>query len=117
MDGESDQVTPVFRVPLTTALNRSLWPAVRELEVGLIWTEMGVPLAPAAFGKREMVALAIWLESARLVAVTITVCGSLMLLGALYTPPDILPTEGAIDHDAATGAPLSMALKLSVSLE
>ena len=47
-------------------------------------------------------AVAVLLESAALVAVTVTVCGLLSAAGAVYNPPlEIVPTGGLTDHVTA----------------
>jgi hypothetical protein len=49
-----------------------------------------------------MVAVEDLVESAALVAVTVTVCGMLSVGGAEYKPPlEILPTAGLTDHVTA----------------
>ena len=52
-------------------------------------------------GVKATVAVAVLVASARLEAVTVTVCGLLILAGAVYRPPlEIEPTGGLMDHAA-----------------
>jgi hypothetical protein len=53
-------------------------------------------------GIREMVALAVLVESVALVAVTVTVCAAIIEGGAVYSPAaEILPTAGLSDQATA----------------
>ena len=61
---------------VTVAVNCWLWDAERATEPGLTVTDIVTP------GVNEMVALADFVGSAALVAVTVTVCEALMLDGA-----------------------------------
>jgi hypothetical protein len=72
-DGLSDQVTAVLLVPVTEGLKVADAPAPSDAEAGPIVTATGV---------RETVALAVLVESAALVAVTLTVCGVAIIAGA-----------------------------------
>ena len=80
--GESDQLTPALGPPLTPALNQAPCPAVSDAEEGMMYTnppfEVGAP--PEAI--REIVAVALWLGSVVLTAVTVTICDPLNELGA-----------------------------------
>jgi hypothetical protein len=71
--GLSDQFTATLPVPVREAANVADPPPPRETEVGPTDTPIGI---------RETVALAIWVESATLVAVTVTVCGLAIIGGA-----------------------------------
>ena len=47
-------------------------------------------------------AVAVFVASATLVAVTVTVCGPLSAAGAVYNPPlEMVPTAGLTDHVTA----------------
>ncbi len=50
-------------------------------------------------GVKAISAVAVLVESARLEAVTVTVCGLLILVGAVYKPFEIDPTRGLIDQE------------------
>ena len=73
--GFKDQVTAVFDDPLTVAVNCWVWDAVRDTVNGVRETVTG--------GVRAMVALADLVESAALVAVTVTVCAPEIEAGAV----------------------------------
>ena len=77
-DGEIDQVTPVFVVPLTLALNFCDWLALRETDVGD--TEI---VTCGAGATRPTLADAVLLVSATLRAVTITAWELMMVAGAV----------------------------------
>ncbi len=56
---------------------------------------------------KATVAVAVLVASARLEAVTVTVCALLTLVGAVYRPPlEIEPTRGLMDQDTAVSLPL-----------
>ena len=74
-DGFKDQVTAVFDDPLTVAVNCWVWDAVRDAVNGVSETVTG--------GARAMLALADLVESAALVAVTVTVCALDIEAGAV----------------------------------
>jgi len=79
--GESDQLTPALTPPLTPALKPATCPAVRDAEEGMMYTKPPLDAgAPAA--TREIVAVARWVASLVLTAVTVTVCDELRELGA-----------------------------------
>ena len=61
-------------VPLNDTLNCCVCPPASETEAGVIVTDTGT---------KEIVALALLVESAALVAVTVTVCAELMVAGAV----------------------------------
>jgi hypothetical protein len=71
--GLSDQVTAVLPVPVTEALNVAAAPAPSDAEAGPIVTATGVS---------DTVALAVLVESAALVAVTVTVWSFATIAGA-----------------------------------
>ena len=73
--GLTDQVTAVLDDPLTVAVNWLVWEAVREAVVGVKETLTG--------GARAMLALADWVGSAALVALTVTVCAPETEAGAV----------------------------------
>lgn len=73
-EGEIDQVTFGFDVPLNDALNCCVCPPDSETDVGDIVTETGT---------RDTTALAVLVESAALVAVTVTVWAEVMVAGAV----------------------------------
>ncbi len=61
--------------------------------------ETGV--GPSEVGVKPTIATAVFVGSARLLAVTVTLCALVMLAGAVYNPPlEIEPTCGLIDQDA-----------------
>jgi hypothetical protein len=64
ISGLTDQLTPVFVVPPTVAVNCCAWEAPRETLAGLTVTVIG--------GARATVPLADWVGSATLCAVTVT---------------------------------------------
>jgi hypothetical protein len=87
------QVTAVFVVPVTVAVNCWVWPAVSVTLGGLTETPMTLRLTVAP---PDLVA------SATLVAVTVTAWELVMLAGAVYRPvAEMLPTLGLIDQVAA----------------
>jgi hypothetical protein len=95
--GVSDQVTAVFVVPLTVAVNCRVWELVKVALAGLTDTE-----TPPAGGLSVTVAVPVFVVSAALVAVTVTVCVEVMLEGAVYRPAaEIVPTFGVSDHVTA----------------
>jgi hypothetical protein len=84
----TDQVTEVLVVPVTVAENCCVFPVCRELEVGEIET--------ATVGGGAMIetpALAVLVESAALLAVTVTEPPEGTDTGAVYIPlVEIVPT-------------------------
>jgi hypothetical protein len=80
IDGElMDQVTAVFELPATVAVNCVVWEAARMAVSGLM---LMLTLAPAG-GMSWTVALADFVGSATLVAVMVTDCAVLMVEGAV----------------------------------
>jgi hypothetical protein len=75
--------------PLTVALNVVDWPPAREAVAGDTETETGTS---------DILELALFVGSAALAAVTVTVCAELMVEGALYKPFVSVPTLGDIDQ-------------------
>ena len=73
--GFKDQVTAVFDDPVTVAVNCCVWDAVRDAVNGVRETVTG--------GARAMLALADLVESAALVALTVTVCAPEIEAGAV----------------------------------
>lgn len=73
-EGASDHVTAVVEVPPMVTLNWVDWPPVREVEEG-------VNAMPTA-GARVIVALPVFVGSAKLAAVTVTFCWELIVAGA-----------------------------------
>lgn len=71
--GVSDQVTEVLLVPVTEAVNVADLPAPSDTEAGPTVTATGINVT---------VALAVLVESAALLAVTVTVCWLAMVAGA-----------------------------------
>jgi hypothetical protein len=87
----SDQVTPVFAVPVTVAVNWLDWPAPREIEDGIRLIALGTSVT---------LAVADLLGSTALVAVTVAICCALIAAGAVYTP--FIKDPGPVrDHDTA----------------
>ena len=102
-DGLIDQVTAVFELPATVAVNRVLCAGVRVALSGLM-------LMLTMLGSSCTVTLPRLEGSATLVAVTVTVCAALMTEGAVYNPFDRLPTEGNTDQvTAVLELPLTVA--------
>jgi len=64
-EGTADHLTEVLELPVTDAVNCFVWVALSETEFGLNTTPTGA---------RDTVALADLVESAELVAVTMTFC-------------------------------------------
>jgi hypothetical protein len=87
--GLNDHVTAVFPVPTTADVNVALWPSFNV-------TLAGDKLRPT--GVSVTVAVALFVESTTLVAVTVTVCWLLMEAGAVYIPFAMLPTAGLRDQ-------------------
>jgi hypothetical protein len=85
--GERDQRICALFDPTTARLNQANWPADRVFEVGDTVTDIPPgageenPVAP--LGVTEIVALADWVGSAMLAAVTVTVWGLKTELGAV----------------------------------
>jgi hypothetical protein len=75
MFGDSDHVVPVLVVPVTVALKSAVCPAERL-------TEVGDRLTPTV-GDNDTVPDAVLVESAALIAVTVTVCAVVMVDGAV----------------------------------
>ena len=73
-DGASAHVTAVDGTPPIDTLNWVDWPPVREVEEGVN--------AMPTVGTRVIVALPVLVGSAKLVAVTVTVCWLLIVAGA-----------------------------------
>jgi hypothetical protein len=73
--GFSDQVTAVFDVPATLAVNIWVCDGVRVTLPGINATLTG--------GASDTLALAVLVESATLVAVTVTVCALVIEAGAV----------------------------------
>ena len=94
IEGVMDQVTEVFALPVTIAVNCAVFEAVRAALEGL--TPTLTP--PPAGGVSVTVALADFVESATLVAVMVTSSGLLITEGAVYNPFDKLPIEGVMDQ-------------------
>src|SRR5947209_8511430 len=90
------QVTAVLPAFETVALNWRVCPANIAAVEGVTVTVTG--------GVKVMVAVAAFVASAWLRAVTVTVCCAVMLAGAVYIPVELmLPLPaGAIDHVTAT---------------
>jgi hypothetical protein len=85
--GLTPQVTAVFVLPVTPAVNCWVCEFERLIEAGLMVTATG--------GTRVTVALEDLVASAALVAVIVTVWVALMLDGAVYRPlVDSVPTDG-----------------------
>lgn len=89
--GLSDHVTPVLELPLTVAVNCFDRPAASEVELG--FSEMltavvvgALTAGVATAGPSMIVALAIFVESARLVAEMVTRESEATELGAEYSP-------------------------------
>ena len=76
------QLTPVFEVPLTLALNCCVWPSATFAEVG----EIVMPTCSVTVTE----ALADLFRSATDVAVTVTNGGKGAWEGAVYRPPDVM---------------------------
>ena len=81
-------MTPGFVVPLSEALNCWVW-------LGPSVTVDGDRLT-LIVGNKVIVALAILVGSAALAAVKVTVCWMVTTDGAVYSPPDTVPTCGDI---------------------
>jgi hypothetical protein len=93
-EGVMDQVTEVFALPVTSAVNCVLFEAVSAALRGL--TPTLTP--PPAGGTSVTAALADLVASATLVAVTVTSSGPLITEGAVYNPFTKLPIEGVMDQ-------------------
>jgi hypothetical protein len=104
--GFMDQVTAVFGVPVTVAVNWRLCEADRLTLAGLIETDTA-----GAGGVNAATALADLVGSATLVAVTVTFCWIGIDDGAVYSPEaDNAPAIGFIDQVTAVfGLPLTVA--------
>ena len=89
--GSSDQVTLVLLVPVTVAVNCWVFKAERFTEAGLRLTTGG--------GNKLTLALADWLVSATLVAMTLIVWPAPIAAGAVYRPVlETKPTAGLTDQ-------------------
>lgn len=73
-EGDKDQLTPALLVPPRLTLKVVDWPPPSEAVVGEMLIETGV---------KETVTLALLVESAALVAFTVTVCADAMIAGAV----------------------------------
>jgi hypothetical protein len=73
-EGDMDQFTPGLLVPLMLTLKVADWPPASETVAGEILTETGF---------KETVALSLLVESAALVAVTVTVWAEAIVAGAV----------------------------------
>src|ERR1039458_9742483 len=92
--GLRDQVTAVFDVPVTAAVNAWVCEGVRVTVPGVNATLTG--------GASDTLALTDLVESATLVAVTVMVCVLEMEAGAVKTPAaEMLPTAGLSDQVTA----------------
>ena len=92
--GLSDQVTAVLDELATVAVNACVCDGVRVTVPGVNATLTG--------GASDTLALAVLVESATLVAVTVTVCALEMEAGAVKTPAaEMLPTAGLSDQVTA----------------
>ena len=91
--GFKDQLTAVFEVPLTVAVKVVLWPPLSDAFPGdkLIVTF-------GARGCSVMEAVALWVGSAALTALSMTVCGDVIVTGAVYSPLNTLPRFGVTDQ-------------------
>src|SRR5215475_10784044 len=85
-DGIRDQVTAVLLDPAMVAVNCGVCEADRLTPAGASVMD--------TVGDKLTVALALLVESAALVAVTVTFCAAAMLAGAVYRPFEIVPTGG-----------------------
>lgn len=85
-------------VPRFAAVNCCVWEALRDAVVGLTAGDADVVVF------RVIVAWAVCEEFAVLVTVSVMVCCEAMVLGAVYTPFVIVPTEGLSDHVTAVVA-------------
>ena len=87
IDGDIVQVTLVLLEPVTVAFNVVDCPPVSEAVEGV--TEIDT------VGTSEIVAVSLLVESATLVAFTVTVCADNMVAGAVYRPhAERFPTSG-----------------------
>jgi hypothetical protein len=75
--GLSDQVTAVFVVPVTAAVNCCVCEPESAAAVGLI------VILTVVDGCRIIIPLAVFVESAPLVAVTVTFCWDVIVPGAI----------------------------------
>ena len=73
-DGDMDQVTLVLVEPVTVVVNVADCPPVSEADVGEI---------AIVTGAKEITAVSLFVESAALTAVTVTVCAEPMVAGAV----------------------------------
>src|ERR1019366_8847785 len=92
--GLSDQVTPLLVEPLTVAVNCWVWERVIDAVEGVTVTE--------TVGVSATVAVADFVGSATLVAVTVTVWELAIEAGAVYRPATVmLPSSGLSDQVTA----------------
>ena len=102
--GLRDQLTAVFGLPLTVAVNWLVWVCPR-LALG------GLSVTPMSFAVSCSMAEADLLGSAILTAVTVTIWGKATDAGAEYNPLEIVPTGGLIYHATPVlGLPLTVAV-------
>jgi len=99
-EGVMDQVTEVFALPVTSAVNCAVFKALSAALGGL--TPTLTP--PPAGGVSVTLALANFVASATLVAVTVISSELLITAGAVYNPFTKLPIEGVIDQVTAVFA-------------
>ncbi len=87
--GLTDHVTPVFEAPVTLGTNCCDCPLLRVTVLGAI------EMLTAACDTKEMVALAVFVGSAWLVAITVAFCATVQS-GGVYNPvAEICPTGAA----------------------
>lgn len=101
--GDTVQLTAVLLAPLTVAFSVADCPDVSDAVDGV---------NEIATGTNDITALALRLEAAWLVAVTVTLCAEEIVPGAVYVPFPMVPTCGDTDHVIAvlavpTTVPLS----------
>jgi hypothetical protein len=104
--GLSDQLTAVLPDPVTEAVNVAVVPTPSDTEAGPNVTPLGI---------NDTVALAAFVESATLVAVTVTLCLIAMVAGAWYTPLAMVPTAGLRDQVTAVfAAPVTVGVNVAL---
>ena len=110
--GVNDQLTPVFVVPNTAAVNCADCPPASAVKPGA--TEMltvGGGVDVETGGPTITVAVAVLVRSARLVAEIVTWASYHTEEGALYTPFTMLPRFGLIPHSTCRfGDPWTIAV-------
>jgi hypothetical protein len=110
-EGVMDQVTEVFALPVTSAVNCTFFKAVSAALRGL--TPTLTP--PPAGGTSVTAALEDLVESATLVAVTVIRSVPLITEGAVYNPFTKVPIEGVMDQVTAVFAlPVTVAENCAV---